>query len=329
MAAAAPRPFRFAAQAFEAKSGKEWTELARRTEDLGYSTLFTTDHYFGPGSIAESSGHRPVDVAPIAAMTAAAAVTTEPARRLPRVQRRSPPAGRARQGAGHAGHALRGSPRGRPRSRVGRRRVRGARRDDGPARRAHRPPGRGRRADEGRTGAATRSPSTARTSTPTGSPACPLPVQQPHPPIFIGGGRQRILTLAGQLADIVSINFDNSAGRLGAASVASSGAAETEQKLEWVRAGAGDRFDRHRAGDRRLLRRRRRRSRPMITAMAERFGVSEEEFASHPHALLGSVDSICDTLAGATRARTASPTSRCRSATWTTSRRSSPGCDGP
>ena len=68
-------------------------------------------------------------------------------------------------------------------------------------------------------------------------------MQQPHPPIFIGGGRQRILTLAGQLADIVSINFDNSAGRLGAASVASSGADETAQKLEWVRAGAGDRFD--------------------------------------------------------------------------------------
>ena len=71
----------------------------------------------------------------------------------------------------------------------------------------------------------------------------PLPVQQPHPPIFIGGGRERILTLAGRLADIVSFNFDNSAGQLGAASVASSGAGETAQKLEWVRAGAGERFD--------------------------------------------------------------------------------------
>ena len=77
MASAPPRPFRFGAQAFESKSGKEWTEIARRTEALGYSTLFTTDHYFGPGTIAESSGHRPVDVAPIAAMTAAAAVTTD------------------------------------------------------------------------------------------------------------------------------------------------------------------------------------------------------------------------------------------------------------
>src|SRR5579862_2720042 len=39
-------PFRFSVQAFEAQSGAQWTELARRAEDLGYSTLFTTDHYF-------------------------------------------------------------------------------------------------------------------------------------------------------------------------------------------------------------------------------------------------------------------------------------------
>ena len=71
------RPFRFSVQAFEAGSGRQWTDLARRAEDLGYSTLFTTDHYFGPGDIAEASGHRPVDVAPLTAMTAAAMATTQ------------------------------------------------------------------------------------------------------------------------------------------------------------------------------------------------------------------------------------------------------------
>ena len=30
--------------------------------------------------------------------------------------------------------------------------------------------------------------------------------------------------------------------------------------------------------------------------MASRFGVSEEEIAAHPHALLGSVDTVCETL---------------------------------
>src|SRR5260370_32642544 len=71
------RPFRFSVQAFEADSGKQWIGVARRAEDLGYSTLFTTDHYFGPGDISEASGHRPVDVAPLTAMTAAAMSTRE------------------------------------------------------------------------------------------------------------------------------------------------------------------------------------------------------------------------------------------------------------
>jgi hypothetical protein len=56
--------------------GPDWPGLARRAEDLGYSTLFTTDHYFGPGDISTVSGHRPVDLAPLTAMTAAAMATT-------------------------------------------------------------------------------------------------------------------------------------------------------------------------------------------------------------------------------------------------------------
>ncbi len=125
----------------------------------------------------------------------------------------------------------------------------------------------------------------------------PLPVQQPHPPIFIGGGRERILTLAGRLADIVSINFDNSAGRLG---VVERRQLRRGRDRAEVGVGACRRrrpVRRHRARDRRVLRRRRTMSPvPSIASMASRFGVSEEDFASHPHALLGSVDSICDTL---------------------------------
>lgn len=68
----------------------------------------------------------------------------------------------------------------------------------------------------------------------------PNPVQQPHPPIFIGGGGKRVLTLAGQEADIVGLHFkvnaDNTVDpdeRLEAA---------LARKVEWVRAAAGERF---------------------------------------------------------------------------------------
>ena len=295
MASASARPFRFAAQAFEAKSGKEWSEIARRTEDLGYSTLFTTDHYFGPGSISDTSGHRPVDVAPITAMTAAAAVTTElrVGCRVFNVDLHQPVVlakelatldmiseGRLEVGLGAGWVAAEyeglGVTMDRPGVRISRlgevvelmkAHWRGEEVDvDGQYVHAH------------------------------GFAGLPRPVQQPHPPIFIGGGRERILTLAGRLADIVSFNFDNSAGKLGAASVASSGATETAQKLEWVRAGAGDRFDQIELEIGAYFVAVDDDPGPMISAMAARFGVSEEEFASHPHALLGSVDTIGETL---------------------------------
>ncbi|MEN3362691.1 MAG: hypothetical protein V7637_6673 [Mycobacteriales bacterium] len=72
----------------------------------------------------------------------------------------------------------------------------------------------------------------------------PKPVQRPHPPIFVGGGGRRTLTLAGQQADIVGL-----APRLlpgdqtdPAADPRSITAAATEEKISWVRAAAGDRF---------------------------------------------------------------------------------------
>ena len=60
---------------------------------------------------------------------------------------------------------------------------------------------------------------------------------------MIGGGSKRVLGIAGRDADIVSLNFDNSSGKIGPAGVGSSTAELTAQKIEWIRAGAGDRFD--------------------------------------------------------------------------------------
>jgi probable F420-dependent oxidoreductase len=285
------RAFRFSVQAFEAQSGPMWTGLARRAEDLGYSTLFTTDHYFGPGDISEASGHRPVDVAPLTAMTAAALSTTRLrvgcrvfcvdyhhpvvlAKELATLDMLSE--GRLEVGLGAgwvtAEYEGLGIVMDRPGVRIE------------------------RLAETVELLKAHWAGSPLGLARASGFAGRPLPVQQPHPPLFIGGGAPRVLRLAGRVADIVSINFNNAAGKLGAGSVASSTREATAAKIGWIREGAGDRFGEIElelaayfvaiSSD------------PFsaVAAMARRFGVPDEVLASHPHALIGSVPEICDTL---------------------------------
>ncbi|ABW12665.1 luciferase family protein [Parafrankia sp. EAN1pec] len=70
------KPFRFAVQGTRATSGREWYDLARKAEALGYSTLFVADHYLGPGPAARACSMPPQHLAPVSAMVAAAAVTS-------------------------------------------------------------------------------------------------------------------------------------------------------------------------------------------------------------------------------------------------------------
>ena len=289
------RPFRFSVQAFEAESASQWTDTARRAEDLGYSTLFTTDHYFGPGDIVEASGHRPVDVAPLTAMTAAAMATStlrvgcrvfcadyhNPvvlAKELATLDMMS--GGRVEAGLGAGWVAAEYEGLGIPMDRAGIRIERLA--EVVGVLKAH---WSGKPLDVH--GAHVHA---------SGFAGRPLPVQQPHPPIFIGGGAPRILRLAGRLADIVSINFNNAAGKLGAGSVASSSREATEQKLGWIRDGAGERFSSIELetaayfiaiGDD---------TTEAVAAMARRFGVSPDVLVQHPHALIGSVGQVCEKL---------------------------------
>lgn len=76
----------------------------------------------------------------------------------------------------------------------------------------------------------------------TNHPGTPQPVQQPQPPLLIGGGGRRILSLAGQEADIVSVNFDLSSGSIGTQVGATATAGATAEKVGWVREAAGERF---------------------------------------------------------------------------------------
>ena len=68
----------------------------------------------------------------------------------------------------------------------------------------------------------------------------PKPVQQPHPPIFIGGGGKRVLTLAGREADIIGLHFKvNADNSVDAEERLESALA---RKIAWVREAAGERF---------------------------------------------------------------------------------------
>jgi probable F420-dependent oxidoreductase len=232
------RPFRFAVQATTAHSAAAWRDLARRVEDLGYSTLFLADHYMGPGPATEAARVPAQELAPIAAMAFAAAAT-ETLRvgcrvfcvdyHVPAVLAKEAATldllsdGRLELGLG-AGwspgeYGAMGLRFGAPRDRVAKLRevVRLFKQHcsdevlavDG----EH--------------------------ATAVGYAGRPRPVQRPHPPILIGGGRQHVLTLAAHEADIVSISnvpYDalNDAGL--------TPQQEAERRYAWVVAGAGERL---------------------------------------------------------------------------------------
>jgi probable F420-dependent oxidoreductase len=70
----------------------------------------------------------------------------------------------------------------------------------------------------------------------------PKPVQKPVPPILIGGGGKRVLGIAAREADIVGINATLHAGVIGPDAIATMTAEAVDEKVEIVRAVAGDRF---------------------------------------------------------------------------------------
>jgi probable F420-dependent oxidoreductase len=75
-----------------------------------------------------------------------------------------------------------------------------------------------------------------------GVEAAPSPVQKPHPPIVLGGGGRRMLHLAGREADIVSVNFNLSEGRVNRTLVRTGLAEATDEKVAWIKEAAADRF---------------------------------------------------------------------------------------
>ena len=75
----------------------------------------------------------------------------------------------------------------------------------------------------------------------TGLTGSARPAQQPHPPVLIGGGGPRLLTLAAKEADIISIMPRSRRDGSGLEDTDASPEAFT-RKVGWIRDAAGDRF---------------------------------------------------------------------------------------
>lgn len=122
----------------------------------------------------------------------------------------------------------------------------------------------------------------------------PRPVQQPHPPIMIGGGGKRLLTVAAREADIVGIT--TRARPDGSKDTTDLTAAATDRKIAWVKEAAGARFPDIElnavigdvvptddgAGE--------------AARLADRYGVSSDEARDSPLILIGSVDEMVERL---------------------------------
>ena len=222
------KPFRFGLMVEGAESRAEWVARARKAEDLGYATFLAADHVF------------PFQLAPVPALATVAEATTRLRIssflfandfRNPALLAREAATldllcdGRFELGIG-AGWRLEdftqlGIPFDRPGVRI--RRLEEALQVIKPL-----------LAGETVTHCGTY-------YTVTGLQGHPLPVQKPRPPIHIGGGARRILSLAAREADIVGIMpKTRTDGRGADVFDAQVPAAE---KIGWIREAAGERFD--------------------------------------------------------------------------------------
>lgn len=124
----------------------------------------------------------------------------------------------------------------------------------------------------------------------------PVPAQRPGPPVFVGGGGRRMLTLAAREADIVGINATMSAGRLDPSIGADATPAATERKIGWIKEAAGDRWptiDLHTRVHLALVTDDRE---GVADALASGFGLSAPDALGSPHALVGTVGEIVDAV---------------------------------
>ena len=276
-------PFRFGVQVGGPLGAREFADLARRIEGLGYSTLYMPDHFVE------------TDLAPMVGLSVAAAVTTtlrvsalvfandykHPAvlaKEMATLDVLSE--GRVDLGIGAGWMQVDYDQLGMPYDRPG---VRIDRLEEALA------VIRGCWSGQPFSFSGEHYRITDHTATPT-------PVQQPGPPILIGGGGPRVLRLAGRHADIVGINPNLRAGAITTDAAKDALAEQTLQKVGWIREGAGDRLDALELQIRYFFAQVTDDPNGLAEAMAPMFDVSAADALESGVLLAGTVDGICETL---------------------------------
>jgi probable F420-dependent oxidoreductase len=127
----------------------------------------------------------------------------------------------------------------------------------------------------------------------------PKPVQRPHPPILIGGGSRRMLTIAACEADIVSVNVKTTAE--GTMDIKTFTAKATDQKIAWIREAAGERFHTLELNILILAVMITNERQAAVEKLAREWGINLEEITleellESPYLLIGSEDQIVDIL---------------------------------
>jgi probable F420-dependent oxidoreductase len=130
----------------------------------------------------------------------------------------------------------------------------------------------------------------------SGYDGLPLPLQQPRPPIVIGGGGRRVLSIAAREADIVGVNGTLHAGVIGAEAVETMTITAVTDKVAVVAEAAGDRLADIEMNIRTFFTTVTDDRAGTVSAIARMIPVDDEVIADSPFSLIGSVDKIVEDL---------------------------------
>ncbi len=121
----------------------------------------------------------------------------------------------------------------------------------------------------------------------------PKPIQKSHPPIYIGGGGKRVLSLAAREANHVGIAARSTSTGLDWANATHE---PTLEKIEWIREAAGERFDQLEIGTSILVVVPTDHREQVAQKMAGNFGLTPQQLLSCVGVLIGTVDQMVENI---------------------------------